>query len=274
MHPILTDYAEQFAVFYDYAPVLFGFAHLMLFIRDILQLSRRRDTTIYLLMSSFSASRCIMFLLRTLPLYHLRALRRWSIVITNSGTSSALYAAYTLVLKRDAATGPDSEQGFWATANRLRRNRSIVLAALLYCIFLRLENTHSVTHSFWLMQQLDRKHQPHHKADGPLYIMVSLLLLLQTCILLRHEISRAKDRVFDYPTSRLVVHLFAIITIALSLFTRSIFSTVVRGGEGPSPANTAAVEASYYAFAALPELLAAALVSVNGLVPLSAGLHL
>ncbi|KZT22372.1 hypothetical protein NEOLEDRAFT_1138040 [Neolentinus lepideus HHB14362 ss-1] len=271
MHPVVIDYAEQFAVYSDYAAIFFALMHFLLFITNTIQLSRRRDTIIYLLTTFFSASRCITFILRLLPFYALRTLRKYSIVILNSGTSSVLYAVYTVVLKRDAATGPYPEHGLRAVASRLRRNRSLVLAALLYCIFLRFENVYSVTYSYWLMHQLDRKHKPHHKADGPLYMIISLVLVMQTCILLRHDIPRAHDRNAEHSTRRLVAHIFSTAAIAVLLFIRSMFSTVTAGIDGPSSTNTAAREALYYVFSATPELLVAALLCVKGLVPFPAG---
>lgn len=268
---MVAHYAEHFAVYSDYAAIAMTFVHILLLYRHLVLFSRCR-ATVHLLLVLFSCCRVTIFGLRALqtsisPCHEFSTIRRHNAVINNAGTSAILYAAYLLVLQRDEFSGPHVTDGLRGIVRRLRRNRGVVLASLLYCIFLRLKQARSVVYSYWLMHRLDRNHKPVRKADAPLYLIVCCILVFQMFVLLRHEGTRYIDERTDHRPHRRSTSLIFIAIIVAMLFLRSLFSALAVGSDGPAPTNTATGETFYYIFSAVPESLAAALLGVPGVVP-------
>ncbi|OCH93466.1 hypothetical protein OBBRIDRAFT_724693 [Obba rivulosa] len=248
--------------------IVFAIAYVPLFFYYLLQ-STRRPTYVFIMLTVFCTIRITSFILRSILAGSSSAGENLNlfiadVIIYNVGFFGLLYSAYTLVLDRELVADPEgkhsSSLGPLAIITRLMRNRHLIRLALTIAVVLGIiggtDETSSNSSTLSTGNTLRR-------ASIYIFLVVTCLLVIETFLFAIAEHTGAPDyrRSSGEPfgTKHAVLIL---LVISMLLVTREAFfaatSTNLSKQEN---------EHFWYPLSALPELLAATLFAVPGLVP-------
>lgn len=257
------------------AAIVFAVLYVPLFALYVFK-SIRRPTYVFIVLSFFCALRVAAFVLRALLAGKDSAGQNLDLLIAEQiiysvGFFGLLYSAYTLVLDRAILADPTPPSN---PILRLTRNRGLFRLGLIVAVALGITGTSEEN----LSHNNDNVNTGTslRKASIYIFLVLTVLLVLQTLVLVREELSTnflendkengndtANHNTTHNTTSIGGKHgIYILCLISILLLAREAFFAATAGNQ-----KAQGNEKLFYPLSAMTEFLAVCLFSVKGLVP-------
>lgn len=247
------------------AAIVFAAVYIPLLIWFTFQ-AFRRQTYVFFILSLFCAIRVATFTIRSMLTAVQSAGQNVNLVISDEvlasvGFFSLLNSAYVLVLDREKITNVSLGTGVISVLNGITGNKILFHNAVLAGVVLGILGSVQVS-------SIDPTKRTILRKISPIIFLVLIVILLYRCLLLycREKIANREFKSSNESAGEKYGY-YVLSVIASLLLIRQIFVTATMGS-----VDQYGYEDLWYAFVAVPELIAVVLFATPDLVPPHSGL--